>query len=130
MTILFGIIGLIIGLLVFAFSYCILEEKGYTSTKKTNDETMDALTGLIFLIGIPSIIVVFIISIVNKKIIPILFFVGIIIGVVLSIVYICCVLFSSNGKFVRLSHKVEKIKNNIEFLRRCNMTDKQKQAVK
>lgn len=130
MTILFGIVGLIIGLLIYAVSYCILENKGYVSIEKTNDETMDALTGLIFLIGIPSIIVVFIISIINKKIIPILFFVGIIVGVILSIVYICCVLFSSSGKFVRLSHKVEKIKNNIEFLRRCNMTDKQKQAVK
>ena len=34
MTILFGIVGLIIGLLIYAVSYCILENKGYVSIDK------------------------------------------------------------------------------------------------
>jgi hypothetical protein len=123
MTILFGIVGLIIGLLVYAISCCILEEKGYYVGKGN-------LAALIFAIGVLSVIVVFIISIVNKKLISISFFVGIIIGVILSIVYICYTLFSSNGKFVRISHKIASIKSNIEFLKKCDMTDKQKQAVK
>lgn len=130
MAILFGIIGLIIGLLIYAVSYCILENKGYVSIEKTNNEIMEGLVVLTFLISIPSVIVVLIINIVDKKIIPMSFVGGIIVGVILSVIYICYTLFSSNGKFVRLSHKVEKIKNNIEFLRRCNMTDKQRQAVK
>lgn len=127
------IAGIIMGLIIEAVAHFIFSYKGYIQTNNDDDEptVADWISFSIIVIGfIIMLIIMMFISEMNlwQKL---CFFISLGIGIVLSIIYICIILFSSYGKYVRLLNKIEKIENNIDLLRenRHDLTQSQKQAI-
>lgn len=127
------IAGITIGLMIEAIAYFIFSYNNYIKTNDDYDEpiAIDLTNGSIIVLGF---ILIFIIPLFISEMNlwqKLCFFISLGIGIVLSIIYICIILFSSYGKYARLLNKIEKIENNVDLLRenRHDLTQSQKQAI-
>lgn len=125
------IAGITIGLMIEAIAYFIFSYNNYIKDDYDEPTAIDWTNDIIFVLGF---ILIFIIPLFISEMNlwqKLCFFISLGIGIVLSIIYICIILFSSYGKYVRLLNKIEKIENNIDLLRenRHDLTQSQKQAI-
>jgi hypothetical protein len=130
MGIIFLLMGIIVGSLVYVIAFYVLDHIGYIIIKKETYDSIDTINIVVCGISVTVGIIGVCACLIGNIKIPLLVFIGVLISFLLTVLFVCYTLFSKNGKLVRLSHKIEKIKNNVSFLQKCNMTEKQRQAVK
>ena len=128
------IAGVVIGLVIEAIAHFIFSYQGYIQINNDDDDeftNLDIVNGSIIIVGI--IILLICLLFINDMNLwqKLCLFISLGIGIVLSIIYICIILFSSYGKYARLLNKIEKIERNINLLKenKCDLTQSQRQAI-
>lgn len=119
--------GVIVGLTVFVVAFYLFYFGKYFEID--NWESAIGITVIVFsvIIGIFDF-VAFLIVLMEEP--HESFFLGVIVGIIISTCYVLYMLFSAKGAYIRINKKIDKIDKNISELNTWNMTDKQSQAVK
>ena len=132
MDFIFLFFGIISGLVVYTIARCFLATHGYV--KKLLDYNSDLpciCNVIIFCIGGLGIFIAFVNEFSPEINNSPYFYIGTIIGIVLSIL---CVVYkiwiSTYGKYMRVKNQINKIKENIDTMRFGRITSKQSQAIK
>lgn len=122
----FIIIGILAGLGILSIAYIIMEEQEYKILK-----IVDIMFSLIFLCDIIIIPLVFIGELMEDGCFaPDEFYIGVYIGVIISAIQLIYLLFCTQGKYIRMKHKIKKIESNIEQIKENNLSPNQHQIIK
>ena len=128
MNILLVTLGVMLGLLICIPAYYILKHFKYIEVNKYVNFIINNIFIALGVIDMFIIIIALMLLLLGISI-SVIFTTGIIIGTIISILFICYCLFSAKGRYIHILHKIEKIKTNLSLLE-YDKTDKQEQAVR